>query len=81
MQRIALWLVIEWMRRKYLQKYFYYINIVDYIETIAYRKKLTPDLESVAKNYIESVKKSRATENEKKNVDQCYLYNMYLNED
>ena len=55
------------MRRKYLQKYFYYINVVDYIKTIAYRKKkLTPDLESVAKNYIESVKKSRATENEKK---------------
>ena len=69
------------MRRKYLQKYFYYINIVDYIKTIAYRKKLTPDLESVAKNCIESVKKSRATENEKKNVDQCYLHNMYLNED
>ena len=68
------------MRRKYLQKYFYYINIVDYIKTIGYRKKLTPDLESVAKNYIESVKKSRATE-KKKNVDQCYLCNMYLNED
>ena len=41
------------------------------MKTKAYRGKLIPDLESVAKNYTESVKKSHATENEKKFVDQC----------
>ena len=42
------------------------IKIADCMKTKAYRRKLTPDLESVAKNYTESVKKSHATENEKK---------------
>ena len=48
------------------------IKIADCMKTKAYRRKLTQDLESVAKNYTESVKKSHTTENEKKFVDQCY---------
>ena len=42
------------------------IKIANCMKTKAYGRKLTPDLESVAKNYSESVKKSHATENEKK---------------
>ena len=49
------------------------INTADCMKTKAYRRKLTSDLELVAKNYAESVKKSLATENENKFVDQCYL--------
>ena len=62
------------MCRKYEQNIITHNNveIADCMKTKAYRKKLTPDLESVAKNYTESVKKSHATENEKKKiVDQC----------
>ena len=42
------------------------IKIAESIKTKLCRKKLTPDLESVAKNYTDLVKKGRATENEKK---------------
>ena len=56
------------MCRKYDQNTnnYYNIKIADCMKTKAYRRKLTPDLELVAKNYTKSVKKSHATENEKK---------------
>ena len=41
------------------------------MKTKAYTRKLMPDLELVANNYTESAKKSHATENLKKIVDQC----------
>ena len=61
------------MSRKYEQNTTNYnnIRIADCMKTKVYRRKLTPDLESVAKNNTASVKKSHATENDKKFVDQC----------
>ena len=41
------------------------------MRTKAYRKKLMADLKSATKNYIKSVEKTHATENEKKIVGQC----------
>ena len=42
------------------------------MRTKAYKKTLMADLKSATKNYIESVEKTHATENEKKIVGQCY---------
>ena len=41
------------------------IKIADCMKTKAYRRKLTPDLESVAKNYTESVKKKSCSRKKK----------------
>ena len=41
------------------------------MRTKVYRKKLMVELKSATKNYIESVEKTHATENEKKFVGQC----------
>jgi len=43
------------------------------MKTKAYRRKLMAYLKSAAETGIESVKKTNATENEKKFVDQCYV--------
>ena len=45
-------------------------KIADCMKTKAYRRKLSPDLESVAKNYTESVKKVMQ-QKKKKFVDRC----------
>ena len=41
------------------------------MRTKAYRKKLMADLKSATENWIESIEKTHATENEKKFVGQC----------
>ena len=51
-------LVIRCNVTKICTEYHYYnkIKIADCIKTIAYRTKLTPDLESVAKNQLKKLK-------------------------